>query len=376
MTLADIQNLFKLYKDSIEWNDKRKCWTYDFYHNDVRYQRKSKKWIKSKKYLAEESLLELCENLSTKTPISRMTFEEVFYEYLDFKVARKNTKIGDKRYYDNHVKSILGHLKISEIKVSHLVAFRKEITEKKKQDGSYYDNRSVQKMDSVVKQVFDYAENFDYIDKNLMRRMPPLKTNRPNSTFKRRYTKYEDVLKVLDYLNVPTYRAALAISLYTFMRPAEIFALDFGDDLGDRFTITKSWDSETKQLGPPKNNKERYVAIPHQLRVELDMYYDSLKLYDLQSDTPLIGVTERQSKSSIDKAIKNAISLANVPVFSWYDLRSTMITNMLRSGADAYIVAKNAGHNQAMTTDTYALVDIDEQKELVENMYDNLSSKK
>ncbi|WP_159635146.1 tyrosine-type recombinase/integrase [Erysipelothrix anatis] len=366
------QTLFKLYKNNIKWNESNKSWYFSFYHNGDRIRKTSKLWIKSKKHLAEEALELTCETLSKNMTTTPKTLDDLFEEFMLYKTSRPNSKETDTRYYRLHIKPYLGYRKVIDIKISDLTRHRNKIINMKKDNGDFYDNATIVKINSILKQIFDYAENFDYVDKNYMRKMAPIKTNRPNSNFSRRFIDYKDVLKVMDELNEPKYRAALAISLYTFMRPSEIFALNIEDDLGDKLFINKSWDSITKTLGPPKNNTNRYVAIPDALRDELDKYYTTLTGYDLDLQTPLIGITGRQSKTSIDHAIQYAIKRANVPAFSWYDIRSTMITNMLKSGANPYVVAKNAGHSQAMTTDTYALVDIEEQKEIVENMYKNL----
>lgn len=370
------QILYEMYKDNIIWSSTYKCWTIDFQHQEQRIRRRSKKWIKSKKWLAEDELKAICIKLSKDFVIFDKTIDDVFQEYMQFKNVRESTKDVDRRTYTNLVLPIFDcQKKIAETKELDIAVFRNKLSELKKPSGEYYDNKTLRMADSIVKQIFNYAEDFRYIEYNVVRRSPQFKTSRPESDFKRRYTDFKNVLKVLDALEQPKYRAALAISLYTFMRPAEIFGLDFKDDLGDKLYHRQTWNSVKKVMGPPKNGKRRYVAIPKLLRKELDRYYESLKGSGYLPDSPLIGVTKRQSKSSIDKAIATGIKTANVPHFLWYDLRSTMITNALRSGADPYVVAKNAGHSQTMTTDTYAIVDIEEQQQFVENMYKNLMKK-
>lgn len=363
-----MSNLFKLYKDNIKWSDTDGNWYFSFYHNGTRIHRHSRKWIKSKKYLAEEKLKEICKNLEESSVTKPITVNEVFKEFIKFKRNRPNTVKTLERVYNNHIKDELGSNKIDKVTVKQINLFFTNFLEKRQPNDEYYSNNMISKVQSTLNQIFHYATINDYVVKNIMLHIPVIKHNRVEKKFSRRYTTFENVLQVINKLESPTEQAAIAVSLFTGMRPSEIFGLDFGDDKGTHFTHRQSWDNETKTMGPPKNGIERLVAIPNQLRNILDDYYKALKHYDYIDSSPLIGVYRRYPKSTIDRHVNEAIEALELPKFSWYDLRSTLITDLLKAGTDPYVVAKNAGHDKSETTDTYAIVGVDQQLEAVNNL--------
>lgn len=367
-----------MHKDKIKWNEQEGNYYFSFYHNGERIFRRSVKWTKSKKHLAAEKLKEICDEIELNNKyITPKSMDDVFDEYIRFKSLshRQNTINTDKRIYKNHISEYLGSKSIALMKPNDLNKFFEIMISKEYEPGKKYSNNMISKVQSLIQRIFDYAYINDYITKDISRNLPKIKHNRPEKKFNRRYTTIDDVIKVINVLEDPSDKMALTISLYTGMRPSEIFGLNFGDDKGDYFEFDDVYVNETQSMGLTKNGKTRTVAIIKPLRYLLDEYYIWAEKFDYSEDSPLIRIVKRQPKTTIDSHIKQAIKIAEVPTFSWYDLRSTLATNLLISGANPYVVAKNLGHNKTETTDTYAIVSIDEQAEIVNHMLETTEVK-
>lgn len=362
--------LYNIYKKSIKWSDTKESWYFSFYHNNRRIYRDSVTWTKSKKYLAEDKLRDVCEKLESKPSVTKRTLDQVFDEYVDFRTlsVRENTILANKRVYNKHIKSELGKLEVEGITLVKINNYFKWFLTQTFGDGEYYSNNIISKVQTLLNQVLHYAYINSYTTSNVMQLLPKIKHSRVEEVFSRTHVSFDDVIKVINHLDTPTYKTALSISLYTGMRPSEIFGLNYSDDNNLYFTVNRSYSNETQKMGPPKNGKPRMVPIPNDLRIILDEYYEHTKKLDPTESSPLIGTTKRQAKSTIDRSIKAAIKKADVPNFSWYDLRGTLITDLLESGAQAYVIAKSAGHNKSETTDTYAIVQIEKQAEIINNM--------
>lgn len=363
---------YEYYKKTIKWNNKKKCWNFTFRderYPGVRVHRIRVEWTRSKKYLAEDELRNICDALDGSVVAKSYRFSDVVDKFMIFRKASgiaPGTLLSNRTLIDKHILPTFEHKRINQITTLEMNEFLSTLPNKTyelKGVSNLYTNNFIKKIQTHLSLIYKFAVANDYCDKNIMDTVYRVKRYEVEKQRKISKVELGDVNKVIQHLEFHDDKIALHIAIWTIVRPSEIFGFDFSDDLGHALLVRQAWNGKTKTMGPPKGGRSRLLPIVPPLRKALDEYYDFLNSngFVYSPNDPLVGITRRKPYSTIKNRVDKAIRITGVPHFAWYDIRRSVITELLTSGNDAYIIARTAGHNEAMTTDVYAQVDINDQ---------------
>lgn len=156
------------------------------------------------------------------------------------------------------------------------------------------------------------------------------------------------------------WRRAIAISIYTYTRAAELRALEWSDvDLDANIIhVTKSLERGGEGDGKPvKNDTPHRKPIEATLRPLLEAMKREAKgkgrVIDLPDDRHLSRVLKREmTKAGIDDK-RLTHSTMTTKAMTWHDLRATGITWRAIRGDDPLKIMRAAGHKRFETTNGY-----------------------
>ena len=115
-----------------------------------------------------------------------------------------------------------------------------------------------------------------------------------------------------------------------------------------------------------KTGNNRVVDVPKQCYINRRV--NSYSKFDYKESFPLFGFTQRLSKTKLDRHKKEYIKQANVPYFTFHELRHTHVSTLIQLGMRDIDIAKRLGHSVAMVNETYGhLFDSDREKLIMLN---------
>ena len=161
-----------------------------------------------------------------------------------------------------------------------------------------------------------------------------MKKFEPPENFKRSFSK-EEIARIMDRAKAEPIYAAVATAVYTGMRKAEIFSLEWDDIDFDHNTIV----IKNKDGFSTKSGKNRIISLNPRLKAVLEpMRRPGGHCFSRTNERRYIYKIMR------DAGIKDG---------GWHLFRHTAATTMLRNGADLMSVSKFLGHHDITVTQGY-----------------------
>ena len=213
----------------------------------------------------------------------------------------------------------------------------------------------------VLKQLFDFAKEANYILENPVEKVSPL----AEISKEMKFLTFEQSAKLLDNIE-PFYHAFFFTALDTGMRLSEIIHLKWTDvDFKQRrIVVVRKLKTKTSKRGILMSQK--HVAI--------------LKEHKLKSEGNHVFVNHAGSLISrnniVKRNFKRTLKKAGLPDVRFHDLRHTWVSNMLALGASIKFIQHQLGHASIRTTlDTYGHLIIEDNIPTVDEYADSLRTR-
>jgi integrase len=349
------------------------------------YFRRSKNGIQynSKKYLTKEECLKAESKfiLKNDNPINK-SFDLVAEEYFNYlKEYRKQSTIETyKQCYNRHIYPYFRSFYINRVNTQDI----KKWTEKMlKMD---YSNEYLNKVYSVLKNIFDYAIKNYNLEHN-----PVVIGRFKNKTIQKdedklRYITKEEFDKFIEVIDIPIWHTFFTTLYYTGARKGELLALTWNDINFNKKEISINKTLNTKLKGqiditPTKNYLNRTIKMSKTLYDELYSYYKEQKSYtDYKDSWFVFNGSTYLPLTTIDRYKHKYFELSGVHEITIHEFRhshvSLLINEYLKSGqTDAskfFIMMSNRmGHSIPVMQKCYMHLFPSVQDEIVD-LLDNL----
>jgi integrase len=246
-----------------------------------------------------------------------------------------------------HIKPSLGNKRLDEFKRLHIKNFIEELK------GKDLSSSTIQGIMAVVSGIFESAIEDEIVSSNPCQNTGKYIGNRT--------VRDVNSLTASEVQTLLENAAKLPIELYTWylvdvrtgLRRGEMAALEWDDiDFDNRtLEVSKSYNYETKQLGPPKTKKNRSVDLTPATVEALRALRRHQKVASISG---LIFTDEKGERLKYASLLSSLKGVAPKPI-TIHDLRHTYATLRVAKGDNIIDVSKQLGHSKvSMTVDRYA----------------------
>ncbi len=310
-----------------------------------------------------------------------LTFEKFVEKWLvDYAEKRleKTTIESYKGELNTKILPAIGHLKLTELKPTHLIRFLDNLTEDGvRLDGKVggYSTRVIKYQHSIISSILQTAVYWQIISENIATKVQP-----PKGVEKTNNTNFLDEMQIAKFLKFvldtePIEQCTLAfITAYAGLRKGEVLGLTWGDiDLKQNtITINKALAraANEKFIKAPKNKSSiRGVTVPASV-IEL-----LKKFRNINPETRIFNFSYDMPTRWFKRVIKsyNKTHEDNLPTnVTFHGLRHTSATLLIAQGLDIKSISARLGHNNTSTTlDVYAHA-IKSKDQVASNALENL----
>jgi integrase len=289
-------------------------------------------------------------------------------EYLDvwlkgsvYGSVRQSTYDRDTNLVNNHIKPILGGLKLRKLNSAHVQSFYRDRLDKG------LSASTVHKMHDILRRGLAQATKWHLVQRNVADTVKP-----PRPTPKEiRARSAAETRRLLEAAGVDRLEALYVLAVHTGMRQGELLALRWQDvDMENavvsvRRTLTRS--GGRVAFGEPKTKKSRRsIRLTPQaveaLRSHLERQLRDMEILgDRYQDQGLIFTTDTggpiNPSNLRQRSFAPLLKQAGLPHMRFHDLRHTCATLLLARGGHPKFVQELLGHATiAITLDTYSHV--------------------
>lgn len=336
----------------------------------IRYKKNGKSITEKVGSVEEKITAAFCSKVRAKqTSIERLkedaplnikeipTFHEMAMAYLDFKSDKPDTR-NNKGRYTNHLKSLLGNLKLNEID-SHVVnnLFKIKKTEKSRKTNKPYAPKTINDMIDLIGTIFNFA-----INQKDLRVINPITNNRVEKlkvdNDRERYLDTNEIKKLFEYLDNRKGKDYVNEYVSLFLK----LSLSTGARLTSVLTITKADINLHQETITIKNHKSNRTYMGH-MHSSLKILLED-KIKDLSPiDFVVNGSPIMMNRSTINKVLQ--------PIFDElfnkglnpddrkrkvviHTLRHTFASLLAIGGTPIYTIKKLMDHSDINQTMRYA----------------------
>ena len=251
------------------------------------------------------------------------TLNDVYESWLKVTTISENTMTSYKSAYKKC--AVLHKQLIRDIKVAQIELIMKEAP-----------TSAQPVIKNVLKNLFDYAEKNEIIDKNII---PLVKVEKHTKKRKKQPLTKEQIKKVMEY-NEHHHADTVKILLYTGMRITELFDIELKDvNIEDRYMIGGK---------KTENGIERTIPFHDDRFPIVERLYKTNKKYLVESVTGK-KVIYQPFYDQFWKPYRKELNLTQTP----HDLRHTLVTYATKQGIDRAALQKIVGHKSDSITDHY-----------------------
>jgi integrase len=303
------------------------------------------------------------EEEETKTKeeeIKTATFSEIFEKYIEqAKQDKSASSCRDEAcFFKNWLHPIIGGLAMSEITPDVLNSIKKTILENGRTP------RTVTYILAVVRQVFNYAKNYNlYLGDN-----PVSKIKKPTCDNRRiRFLTKKEADTLLEHLkgvSEQLHDMAL-LSLYCGLRAGEIFSLTWND---------VDFEHGILSIKDTKSGQNRSAIMTPDVKIMLEKNKRSANSNGLvfisMVGTKIDAVSKSFARAVEALGFNNGIDDPRQKVV-FHTLRHTYASWLVMSGVDLYTVQKLMGHSTISMTERYSHLAPDHLKKAVKMLVSN-----
>lgn len=326
--------------------------------------------------MEQAKIVEMELNLQKKTIVNRMTFQQLYDEYILVKQheVREVTLNGIQKKSKAYLLPYFKNEYIDKIKPSDLTKWKinieNYISEKTKQPLGVNTKKDIYKH---LNGMFNYAVNMDYIEKNPLNKVGGFKNANAVKNEMDFYTNDEFV----KFINTAKERAIQAekqtnndqewnyyvffcIAYYMGMRKGEINALKWTDIEGNIIHVRRSIAQKLKggdRETPPKNKASmRDIAMPLPLQKVISEHKERQKSLDgFSEEWRVCGGKMCLRDTSIDKKNREYSEAAGIKRIRIHDYRHSHASYLVSKGINIQEVARRLGHSDVRVTwNTYS----------------------
>lgn len=241
---------------------------------------------------------------------------------------------------------VLGHLRLDKIGPKEI-----EIYKGKRKVGR--SNKTVNEELAVLSKLLDYANEI-----GVLPTPPPkirrLKVQRPSFDF----LDFEEAERLMSAAkNAPDpWSAMIPVAILTGLRLGELRGLQWDDvDLcAKRIHVQRAADDQGV-LGPPKNNRERFVDLPQRAVAILRQHKHLRRPFAFcREDGSILQRWHCESKSKHPGPLPKLCRKAGLRPVGWHALRHTYASHLVMRGASLKAVQELLGHQSIEQTMRYA----------------------
>lgn len=324
----------------------RKAWWVDFAIDGRRCRKRSPDNTRAGA-LAYEATLK--SRLARGEPLERdpaqrqVTFEEFAWKWFDDYVVPNN------RYHEQRMKrSVLqsslipffGKIAVSQITTHHVEQFKAKALK----DGASRKtvNNRLAIFRKCIVTAYDWLKLPGATPNVLWLKCPPPRTN---------YLSADECDLLLSHSSGVVHEMLL-MALRTGMRQAELRGLQWHSINWESrsLVVRHSLNDLTKQLEPPKSNRERHIPL------DLDLYE---MLYRRHQSTGYVFLDANGKPFDCKRLIRRLRDVrrrAGLRSFGWHTLRHTFASHLAIKGVPLHVVQALLGHSSIVTTMRYAHV--------------------
>ncbi len=276
---------------------------------------------------------------------NQSTFKELAERFInEYSKHRKKSWKNDLGYYTNHLK-LLDRKNLSSITPTFLEKLHNNI---KTDKGLYAANRVL----ALLKTMFNKAIDWGYSGSN-----PTSKIKKFAEKTRDRAIQPHELKKFFESLKRESnifFKAYIYMSLLTGARRQNVLSMRWQDiNFGDCEWIIKD----------TKNGEPHTVSLVPQA-------IDTLKELEKYSGCEWVFPSHTSKSGHLEepkKAWKRLLERADISDLRIHDLRRTMASWQVRTGANSFIISKTLGHKTQQATAIYARVSRDVARESMEN---------
>lgn len=354
---------------SVHKDHKRNTWYFVVRIDGKQYKRRNKDWT-LKRHAVEAEREFLTDYNKGKTLLSTDTFKEVSDKYVEFaKIHRKPGTVSNIQIALNkHILPFFQDMIIKDIQLYDVEEFQNYLLNKKyKYKGNLinYSNNYLSSIQLIAKSVFDYALKHRIIKYSPFQQVETAKKQTPDVKRKVAILSIEQFESFISVIEDLTHLALFSTLFWCGLRIGELLALDIKDYNPNNKTLNiyKNYSSHHQVVTSTKTGNNRVVDVPKQCYTLIEELIGSYSKFDYKESFPLFGFTQRLSKTKLDRHKKEYIKQANVPYFTFHELRHTHVSTLIQLGMRDIDIAKRLGHSVAMVNETYGhLFDSDREK--------------
>lgn len=353
---------------SVHKDSKRGTWYFVVRVGDKQVKRRSVKWT-LKKY-ALEAERQFLNELETKDYSNvNITYNEVVNAYLDYSTLnKKKSSITTMKYIlNNHSMDFFDGMIMNKITSKDIEDYQLHLLNKtfivgkgKNAKTKKYTNSTISKVQVQVRLVFEYATRHRMISYNPFSQVETAQRQELEKKKEITIITHDEFKRFMDMIpndsiEDRTDRVFFSILYWCGLRFGEILALNIEDiDLQNKtLTVNKNYDNKNKVITTTKTGNNRLIDIPNQCLNEITELFYLYEELDYENTFPLLGLRKRLSKSTMERKKATYIDLAQVPYFTFHELRHTHVSTLIQLGMRDIDIAKRLGHSVEMVNNTY-----------------------
>jgi integrase len=315
---------------------------------------------------------------------SKLTLED----FLKIWIERhgRNLKKKTLSTYESHLRLYvfprIGHLKMQEIRPSHLENYFSGLLENGNRTGGELSARTVTYDGAILKKAFRYAFEVE----GVISSNPASRVALPKGIKSKAGECWSmDHLRIfLEAMKAHRLYPFFHIAAFTGARRGELLALRWSDFDGETLNFSKSrvqagsvTVEESSTKGGENGQRRVILAIPERKLLEAHRVNQKAELERLGLPTPISNFIFTQPDGSplypsTPTALFHKVSRKlNLPPSNLHGLRHLHATALLRDGEPLHVVAQRLGHRDAMVTATIYAHVYDEQAESAAATFSN-----
>lgn len=364
---------------SLHHDKKRKTWYFRVRVGNRHIIRRNKDWTERR--LAKKAEQEFLRDLENKdfTKIDS-TFDDVLEAYIEYlQLHRKQSTVSTSTFIlNNHARSYFGEKPIAKITAKNIEDYQRHLLNKTYlRDGveTYYSNSTLSKIQIQVKLVFDYALRHRIISFNPFNQVETVTRHIIEEKDEITIITNEEFMQFMQVIDDEEIEDLIDRSLFSVLywcglRIGEALALNVGDlDLKKKtLTVNKNYDTKNRILTTTKTSNSRIVDIPDKCLIELQALINRYNTLKHKKSFALFGLRKRLSKSSLERRKALYIEKADVPYFTFHELRHTHVSTLINLGMRDIDIAKRLGHSVEMVNNTYGHLFESDKQNMMEKL--------